>query len=132
MHPVTKSIQTWGEYDQANIPEIDVSFKINMVSDLNEAEGTYEAIFTLMLDWEDYSVCHEYERLKEENKNSAVEKHIQDEINFDDHFMPSYEIRNIKALEKIGGAAKPRIKSTSEKNGGKKGYYVTLTQKYRA
>ena len=59
MHPVTKTPQTWGAYDQANIPEVDVSFKINMVSDVNEYDGTYACIFTLMLDWEDYSVFAE-------------------------------------------------------------------------
>ena len=74
--------------------------------------------------------------LNEQNKSRKAqgrkEKHIENVLDFQDHFIPKFEIKNTKALELVGGAAKPRIKKTKAGSGGGKGHFITLTQKYRA
>ena len=69
----------WQARDQANIPVIDVAFKINKITSVNAQESTFDVVFTLMLDWLDLSVLAlvgKAEALKDINERYSDFKYI--------------------------------------------------------
>eukprot|EP00466_Bigelowiella_natans_P014305 jgi/Bigna1/85243/estExt_fgenesh1_pg.C_30049 len=96
-------------YDPKNVPIVEVCVKVYSVRNINMQEGTFDAEFTVMLDWSDPSL------------QGAKGK---DKVDFEDHFYPSFFVENATSEpEPVGGEALPRLRP--EPN------HVTLTQRYR-
>ena len=98
--------------------DIEVTIKVNSITNVEVKNYTYTIDFVMMLDWTDSTLGDRYEG---DGGPS---------IDFSDHFMPCVEIMNVSTDTfeenpmRIGGTQVPRLKGSQNR--------VTLTQKYRA
>ena len=105
--------------DQRLFPDVEVAIKIYKIANVDVMRGTYDCVFSVMLDWVDPTI--------EQEKTPGL---TANQVIWEDHFMPKVEVWNadISTLETFSAESVFKLKEPRH------GVYnhVTLTTKYQA
>lgn len=94
------------------IPAVDIAIKINSLSEIDVPSGTWTASITVMLDWQD--------------KSLTLGNYADEEICWEDHFVPRFQLSNALSYE-VDGDPIYRVKGSQEDGDLR----ITFTKRYK-